>query len=500
MNKTIIKTKRLVLKSLTLKNATAEYCSWLNDPQVNRFISIKKVSLESIRNYIKEKNKRASCLFLGIFWKRNNEHIGNVKLEPIDLKKGRATTGILIGNKNYWGKGIATETLKALCQYAFQELNLQEINLGVDFRNKPAQRVYQKVGFAATGKKGRKIFMTKKKEKQILIVGLGSIGQRHLANLQSLGIKNFVLVDKDKAKLKKFGQEPKIKIFSSLKSALKERINAGLICTPPNSHLKIAQDLVNRGVEYLFIEKPLSNGLAGVNQFIKKVKKQKTKVLVGYNFRFEPGLNLVKKLLKQKKIGKLLFVRAEGSYYLPSWQPGRDYRKSYTAKKKMGGGIILDGSHEIDYALWLAGKSEPNKLVSLAGKLSELEVEAEDTAEILLGFKSGLIMSLHQDFIQRNYSRSCKLVGSQGTIIWDFAQNQVKLFQAKTKKWQTFKIKPNSNQMYLEEMKHFLQVIEGKAKPLVTLDQGREVLKFALLAKQSAQTNKQIFLDRASKV
>jgi RimJ/RimL family protein N-acetyltransferase len=100
-----------------------------------------------LKQYIKEKKENPNCLFLGSFLKENNKHIGNIKLEPIEFNNKKATIGILIGNKDYWGKGIGTEATKLLVNYAFNSLDLKEVNLGVISENKVAIKVYKKVRF-----------------------------------------------------------------------------------------------------------------------------------------------------------------------------------------------------------------------------------------------------------------------------------------------------------------------------------------------------------------
>jgi len=137
----------IYLKSLDIDNATEEYASWLNDKEVNHYLETRVATREDLEKYIEEKNKSDEALFLGIFSIDTDEHIGNIKLEPIDFEKKQGTIGILIGNKKYWGKGVGTEATKLLVDYAFRELSLEEVNLGVILENKAAIRVYEKVGF-----------------------------------------------------------------------------------------------------------------------------------------------------------------------------------------------------------------------------------------------------------------------------------------------------------------------------------------------------------------
>jgi len=137
----------IYLRVLGEKDATQKYCDWLNDPEVNKYLETKEATTEGLREYINEKNISSNCLFFGIFYRENDEHIGNLKLEPIDFDYKRATFGILMGDKRYWGMGIGTEATKLIVDWAFDILDLKEINLGVIAENKAALKIYEKVGF-----------------------------------------------------------------------------------------------------------------------------------------------------------------------------------------------------------------------------------------------------------------------------------------------------------------------------------------------------------------
>lgn len=138
---------RIYLRELTLADATPTYCNWLNDPEVNKYLETRQATIDDLQAYIQKQIADPHSFFVGIFDKNNDTHIGNIKLEPIDWSKKRAIFGILIGDKNYWGKGIGTEATKLIVDYAFYTLNLNEIELGVIVDNKKAARVYEKVGF-----------------------------------------------------------------------------------------------------------------------------------------------------------------------------------------------------------------------------------------------------------------------------------------------------------------------------------------------------------------
>ena len=139
--------KRIYLRPLDENDASEDYCSWINDKEVNKYLESKKTTVENLKKYIIRRYYDPNCLFLGIFLKNKDIHIGNVKLEPIEFKKRIATLGILIGEKKSWNKGLATEALKSLIYYAFSNLKLDEINLGVQKKNIGAIRAYQKCDF-----------------------------------------------------------------------------------------------------------------------------------------------------------------------------------------------------------------------------------------------------------------------------------------------------------------------------------------------------------------
>jgi len=138
---------RIYLRLLVLDDASQEYCDWLNDPEVNKFLETRKSTIAELKNYIQKQLDDPNALFYGIFDKSSDKHIGNIKLEPIDWQKKRAVFGILLGDMNYWGKGIGTEATRLIVDYVFGDLNFKEVELGVIESNKRAIRVYEKVGF-----------------------------------------------------------------------------------------------------------------------------------------------------------------------------------------------------------------------------------------------------------------------------------------------------------------------------------------------------------------
>lgn len=324
---------------------------------------------------------------------------------------------------------------------------------------------------------------------RFLVIGCGSIGEKHIRNLKTPLARDVIACDVREERLRLIEKRYSIETYDDIEKALDQQVSAVLICTPTSTHLPIALAAANRGL-HLFIEKPLSHTLDGIDQLIRIVQEKKLVALAGCNTRFFASMKFVKKLVDNGSIGRVLLAKASCGFYLPYWHPREDYRKSYTANKSLGGGIILDDIHEIDYLRWLLG--EVSEVFCFSGKISNLEMDTEDFASILLKFEGGTMAEVHLDCLQHTYRRSCDLIGEKGIIIWDYIKESVRLFTEKEKKWQVFSkdLRTGKNAMFIAEMKHFIDCIEGKDTPISDLMQAKCVLEIALAAKKSAQTGK----------
>src|SRR3989344_9686346 len=123
--------KSLYLRQLEESDASQEYCDWLNDPEVNKFLETRQASVADLKTYIRQKQNDPNALFLGVFDQRGDVHIRNVKLEPIDWSRKSAVFGIMIGSKAYWGRGVGTEVTRLTLDFAFKKLGLNEVELEI---------------------------------------------------------------------------------------------------------------------------------------------------------------------------------------------------------------------------------------------------------------------------------------------------------------------------------------------------------------------------------
>ena len=332
---------------------------------------------------------------------------------------------------------------------------------------------------------------------KVLVVGLGSIGIRHVNNL----LKNFnniriIICTKRKKIPKEIGKNNKITILESLDECVEQKPNIAFITNESAYHIPIALKLASKGID-LFIEKPLSDSMKNVKKLEFLIKKKKLVAHLGYNFRFFPPMKKIKQIIEKKTIGRVISIQIENNSYLPDYHPWEDYRKSYAAKKELGGGVVLTQIHDIDFIYWLFGNVK--KIISITGKFSDLEISSEDMAVSLIEFKNKVICQMNVSFFQRPYYRNCKIKGTKGTIEWNSDDNHVKLFYNNNKKWKNLEIKKNYrlistgttstitnkklNQMYIDEIKYFMSCIEKRDIKKNNIADGIETLKIAMKIK-----------------
>lgn len=320
---------------------------------------------------------------------------------------------------------------------------------------------------------------------RFLIVGCGSVGKRHLINLSNLGV-DVVVCDISKDRLSRIQKGHKyMMVFQNIEEALSQELDAVVICTPTSMHIPVAIAAARKQL-HCFIEKPLSNTLQGVDELLELTWKNQLTILVGCNMRFLPSLAQLKTIIDSQDIGRIIAGRISVGYYLPYWHPYEDYRKGYSASGKLGGGVIFDWIHEIDYLRWVFGEVE--EVFCYMDKLSDLEIDTEDIAEILLRFKSGLIVQLHFDYIQRTYRRYYEFIGEKGVAVWDYIKRELRVCQEKPYQWKIYgnDINLELNQMYIEEMKHFINCLLQQEKPMNDISSAKKTLQIVLAAKKSA--------------
>jgi predicted dehydrogenase len=321
---------------------------------------------------------------------------------------------------------------------------------------------------------------------KILVIGYGSIAKRHVKNLLKITDFEIIVYTNQTSQKKK-----NCTFYSSINDCLDKKPNAAIIANVTSEHKKIIQLLIKNKIP-LFIEKPLSNSYLGIDELVKDIKINKIPTLMGCQFRFHTCIKKIKELLDENKIGKVLSVKVECGSYLPNWHKNEDYRLGYAGRKDLGGGVVLTCIHELDYLYWLFGDVE--QVFSITGKFSNLEINADDLSVILMKFKNKTIAEVHLDYFQKPEIRSCKIIGTNGTLYWDSLENSVNYFDLSKNKWiKIIKVKNyDRNQMYVDELKHFFSCIDSKIETINPIIQGAKTLKIALGILKSSKLKKMV--------
>lgn len=313
----------------------------------------------------------------------------------------------------------------------------------------------------------------------ILLIGLGSIGTRHLNNIISLGYKNISVVSRKEQLPEAFTQ---LQHFKTLEEALAySNYDTAIICTPTTQHANDMVSLLQHKTKLIYIEKPVSDSLHKLELINQLASSYKNKIIVGYDLHFDPGMEKAKELLQSNSIGKIVSVNAFVGQYLPQWRPYEDHRKGMSAKKETGGGVLLDLVHEFDYLYRLFG--EVDSVVCHTSNTGVLEIETEESADVLLQFKSGITGTVHLDYWQQQLIRYAIITGTEGTITWNLAEKKVQLVTKNGAEEFSFS-NAERNDRFITAMKNFLE--EKEDSRFSTLHDGIKSLEIALAAKRSA--------------
>lgn len=335
-----------------------------------------------------------------------------------------------------------------------------------------------------------------------LFVGLGAIGQRHLRNLRRLrgdaidviawrarGLPHFITdeltIERDIDLHGHYG----IRLVPTLEAGLAERPAVTFVCNPSSLHVPVAFAALRAG-SHIFVEKPLSNSMVGVETLVAEAARCRRVGYVGYQLRFHPAICRLRDALQSGAIGRIVAVRAFVGEYLPNFHRYEDYRSTYAARHDLGGGVVLSQIHELDYLSLLFGM--PRRLLAIGGHLSDLEIDVEDVAAILLDCGDSqrtLPISLQMDFVQQPGARGCEVIGSEGKIIMNLLAPSLVQFgmdgaEVYREAWPSF----DRNTLFLDQLRHFLAACEGKESPRCTLADGARSLTIALAVLRSLES------------
>jgi len=311
-----------------------------------------------------------------------------------------------------------------------------------------------------------------------VVIGCGSIGQRHIRNLKKIGIKSIMALRTKKGFHQALPSDLAVIEFDNWDDICKRKPDIAIISNPTSLHLSTAIQVLPF-VKGVFMEKPLSNSLDGVDKLTSLIKKNNTVFFMGHNLVFHPIFMNIKKFVNSNDVGNIINLQCQAGHWLPDWHPYEDYKKSYFAKKELGGGVALTLIHEIHMAIELAGK--PQEVVGMKSDSASLDIEKniDIISDIMIRHKSGCVIQIHLDYIQNPFHRSGLITFEKGWISYDFSTQQLLAQKFDDKApivlWNDKNY--DANDMYVKQLKCFIEYVEeGRVKHQHDIDCGIESL------------------------
>lgn len=343
---------------------------------------------------------------------------------------------------------------------------------------------------------------------KILMIGLGSIGQRHLRNLSAyLGHNVQFLAYRVRGLQRTFSdtmqilegisleEEFSIQSFFDLDEALAQAPDIAYVTNITSQHIPCALKAVRAGCD-VFLEKPVSHDLDGAKELEQAAKEHRRIVFVGFQNRYHPCLRRMKQLLQERKLGPIISVQSEVGERLTTMHTYENYADTYMAREDQGGGVIMNQMiHELDYLQWTFGI--PERVTAFSGKNSSLDLSVEDYCDALYWVKSSsgsFPVYVHADFFQYPPKRVCKVICQGGWIEADLLSARLTIArgdQVEQEEYPDFQ----RNQMFMDEMKDFLSCVESRKQDILSLADGTVSLRMAHAAKKASAENRIVSLD-----
>lgn len=308
------------------------------------------------------------------------------------------------------------------------------------------------------------------------VLGLGSAGSRHASLLHELG-HDVVGFDADEGRAGPSGVARASAVADAIAAT-----EAVVVASPSALHAEQALAAI-AAQRHVLVEKPLSTSLADARAVADAAAAAGVVCGVAMNLRFHPGVVRVRELLAAGALGEPLIAQASMGFALPLWRPGTDYRASYSARADLGGGILWDAIHELDYLAWLLGPV--HEVSGALGRVSDLELDVEDTAMAILRFASGAMATLDLNFVEAAYRRGCVVAGSRATARWDWTAGTVTV-RREGEADRVEDVASDVADTYRAELEDFAAAIGGGRPPRAPVDDGVEAVRVAEAIRRSA--------------
>lgn len=332
--------------------------------------------------------------------------------------------------------------------------------------------------------------------KKFLQIGLGSMGKRRIRNLLANGIAKENIFGFDPAEKMRQEAENKygIKTFADFGEA-KQTVNpdAYIISTPPNLHAQYYMDALKEKKNF-FVEVGVTD--EGYTDLINSLDGSFV-AAPSCTMRHLPAIKKIKEILSNNEIGKVLFFQYHVGQYLPDWHPWEDFRKVYFAQKETGGCREMF----VFELIWLTDilQGGVKNISGLTRKISDLDMPADDIYTAIVNLDNEIIGTIIIDLLSRDPKRTLRITGSEGELEWEWLDYQIKIFKASDKKWQTIDLKKGepeagynaTEDMYIEEIKTFLDAIDNKKDYPYSFADDHKILK-TLYALEKSNKKEQV--------
>jgi len=317
-----------------------------------------------------------------------------------------------------------------------------------------------------------------------LVIGGGSIGKRHLNNLYKVGERDLYCYRRTHSE--DFETEFNCIVISSYEEVKLLKPDILYICTPTSLHHEGLFWAQNLGA-HLFMEKPLTDNELIMHEMLQQWDNQHV-FFIGFVMRYHPLVKIIKEKLDKKVIGEVFSARFEFGSYLPNWHPWENYKEGYAAIKSLGGGVINTITHELDLILYLFGN--PTSVLAAKANLGHLQIDVEELAESIFRFPWGFA-TLHLDYLQKDYDRQIKILGTEGKIIWNWRDNEL-IIQRHNEPTEVIELKVEDfNQLYIDELTDFFELIRlNKIQHPLDFEYANNNTRWMLEIHKSAETQK----------
>lgn len=328
-----------------------------------------------------------------------------------------------------------------------------------------------------------------------LIIGSGSIGQRHIRNLKKIGLNKIFCLRSKKGHFKDLPKELSVSEINSWEKVKDLNLDIAIIANPSNLHVE-STIKVSDYVKGVFIEKPLSDSSVSCSNLIDLLNKKKVVSFVGHNLMFHPIIEEIKKFNDHNDLGNIVNIQCQAGQWLPDWHPYEDYRSAYYARKDMGGGVALTLIHEIHLALELAGLP-----ISVYGEISEknsLKLDVDVCSDLMIKHKDGAVSQIHLDYLQRPSHRSGLITFERGWLTYDFNRLEI-VGQIEHESIQKIWVDKDYdyNQAYVKELEKFVRFVEeGRIKHSFDTSSAIESIKVVEALFQSNDSGRKINIER----